>query len=402
MIFEGPETIDSSIIGIDTRLLFEYNTFGQLTNQCMSTTDNERHVFEPEESMVFTYDSKGRMRTDSSYSWDTNKKKWVLGGYNDYVYNSQDRLQDLVEAYVNFSTFYSKTTYTYDENGKKLHQIRSLSADKNEWSSEDKTEYTYLSNGLLYITTKSTFEMYDSTWMFQTKTESNYDDLGRDTLTVSYRWNNSSKNWTTIRKVENTFNANQRKTKEVISELASSMQMINESKVEYSFDSEGNLLSESSYNWDEDSLLWTGSISTNYTYDNQVGINDLIMPMQVYDFPIYSKMTGGAIRFWVDQIQDWYPIGIATFYYSSMEVMSLPKSVYTKPTWSFNSRTNVLSLDAANRPSSLQLFDIQGRKVASFRNISSTNFTLNHLNRGMYLIELELNGSKERGKLMVE
>lgn len=394
---------DSLEFGIDSKIQFEYNSFGQLTYQCMSSMSNDTDSIESMESMVYVYNSNGMMSSDSSFLWDTEKKQWIRGGYNDYVYDIKGKLLQQIEAFVNFSTSFSKTTFSYDETGKQLNQTRYLSEDKNQWSLEDKQDFTYNSNGLLASTTKCSWEIYDNSWLFYAKTEYNYDDKGKDTLTVIYRWNNSTDKWMNDGKVENTYDANGFKTKAVTYELTDgTLSMTKDSKAEYTFDNKGNLLSEEVYSWDEDSLFWTGYIATNYTYDLNIGIEDIIIPFQLNDFAIYNKLTGGVIRFWADLLQDWIPIANVSCYYSSMEVMSLPRAVSTKSSWFFNTKNNVLSLDAANVPASLQLFDLQGRKVASYRNLSITSLSLNHLKSGMYLIELEAKGIKERGKLVVE
>jgi hypothetical protein len=126
------------------------------------------------------------------------------------------------------------------------------------------------------------------------------------------------------------------------------------------------------------------------------------MPFILSSFPLNNKLTGGSVNMWLDMTHTWFPMMGAKCYYSNMEVMGLPNTVCTNSSWSFNSKNKVLSLDASNAPSALELYDLQGRKVASHRNLNTTNITLNHLRRGMYLIELNSKKGMERGKLLVE
>jgi len=308
-----------------------------------------------------------------------------------------------VEAVVHFTTVFSRTTYTYDEAGNKLNQTHCLLDDENQWINDDKTDYSYNNTGLLASTTNYYWETFDNSWMFYSKTEPNYDDNGRDTLTRSYQWNASLNKWMDVGKMENTYDATGRNTKKVVWELVhGTLPLIKDSKVEYLFDSKGNLLREDNYSWEEDSLRWLGGMSTNYEYDSTIGIEEIISPFQLDDFPMYSKLTRGAISYWIDVLQNWYPLANFSFYYSSMEVMSQPKAEFTKPSWSFNSKNNLLSLDATKSPSTLYLFNLQGQKVLSLRRLNDSNISLQKLKKGLYLLDLESNGVWERGKLVVE
>jgi hypothetical protein len=358
--------------GGESMIQFEYNSFGQLTYQCVSSLSYETNVLEPTESLVFVYDSKGLMSSDSSYLWDTEKRQWIRRGFDEYAYDSEGRLIMKVEAFENLSTDYEKTTYLYDESGKLLNETEYDREAFNTWEYEGKMDYSYLTNGLLAVKTEYTWDTSDKSWSFTEKTESNYDNKGKDTLTATYTWNGATNTW------------------------------MNWNKVECQFDNNGNMLREDFYEWDEDSLFWTGYTSSTYEYDLNIRNDELVMPFQLNSFPIYNKLIGGAINIWIDMSRSWLPIMDVSCYYSNMNVMGLSKPTNAKSTWSFNSKTNVLSLDATNIPSTLYLYDLQGRKVASYRNLNATSLSLHHLKKGMYLIVLGSNGSMEQGKLVVE
>ena len=124
-----------------------------------------------------------------------------------------------------------QTVYTYDEQGHCLSQVRSQYTN-GEWKDIYKSNYQYKANHQI---SEESYTWAGSRWVGSKKTEADYDDQGRQTMTATYDW--SGDKWVGGTKHESVYNAKGQKEEEL------------------------------SYTWNWNSNQWTNLFRRVYTYD---------------------------------------------------------------------------------------------------------------------------------------
>lgn len=94
-----------------------------------------------------------------------------------------------------------------------------------------------------------------------------YDANGNITEQIRYDWNNRTDEWQLAIRYQNTYDANGNKLSQILSTYTDSVNTINSSKFEASYNAQNQPVSEKWYAWDTDRNDWVECAKYDYTYN---------------------------------------------------------------------------------------------------------------------------------------
>ena len=251
------------------------------------------------EKQVYTYDERGYQLTKEVYRWTTATPEWVGVWRYEFTYDANDRLVTKIE--YTWKTEYNawgsnkKDEYTYGENGS-IQTIISYrwNASAGTWDKEKKTEYTYDAQG--HMTAANEYYVVSDDWMLERKTEYTYTDgnltqsiesiwiasawvinekinwtydvNGNQLSEIHCDWDEGLSEWINRRKLENTYDTNGNKLLETVSKWNKTLGVWDDKyqKTEYTYDADGNILTSINYAWKTGTSSWIVSFQTTWYY----------------------------------------------------------------------------------------------------------------------------------------
>lgn len=397
----------------------------------------------------FEYNNAGMLTHERDYYWDEITAKMILVSISEYTYDKNNKVTEHVSAYLDESTnqFVAeyKAIYSYDNNGNMTQSI-GYNLDNNSYR-ETKTNYKYDSKGNLIEEVLSYRNDINDQFIFSQKAEYQYNTNGMETQRIDYYFdNNFTKQWEPTRKSESSYNS----SGNLISWVESTANRFNNNltweasmKDEYSYEATGNLAQGLFYrkdnngllalkekqvsvyddygnftqilyysDWDEQTNKWDEIYKSEYTYDKNFTINELILPWWLKGGYIngdnslivgYNNMLTEVREFkWIDS--GWVESSFYTLAYSPIEITSTNNleiefsNVYPNPCTDFVS----ISFPSNYSQISFELFDLQGRKIMSKALGNNEKVNMQGLNSGMYIYNLNVDGITQKGKLIKE
>jgi hypothetical protein len=269
------------------------NATGTMLPDSMITENNSG----AKEKQVYTYDERGYQLTKEVYKWTTATPEWVGVWRYEFTYDANDRLVTKIE--YTWNTEYNawgsnqKDEYTYGENGS-IQTIISYwwNASAGTWSKYQKMEYTYDAQGHMtaaneydgdvdepdYKTeytytdgnlTQSIESIWNgSAWDLYEKINWTYDVNGNQLSEIHCDWDEGLSEWVNWRKLENTYDTNGNKLLETVSKWNKTLGVWDDKyqKTEYTYDADGNILISIGYEWKTGTSSWIVSTQTTWYY----------------------------------------------------------------------------------------------------------------------------------------
>jgi hypothetical protein len=276
-----------------------YQDFNHLSNI-------SENVFKQE----YFYDENNRFVLSKSYDWDKTINQWIVYATLERNYNPEGKLSTECTLYKGFRRIFVndyKYEYIYNSDGLLIQMINSEWNDSNnQW--EISKVYNYNDKGLLLSEEASNVKIeysYDdnenkthkyryilvNNWILSNKTEYFYDSDGNLILQNYYSWDNSTSHWNISWKYEYSYiNDNLVLLVEYIKDN-SSPEPHYFSKKEYTYDSFNNILIYNHFRWDDDLNEWINNSREERTYDYTFKIEDLIIPVFDDDIEFEHKLT---------------------------------------------------------------------------------------------------------------
>jgi hypothetical protein len=392
----------------------------------------------------FVYDANGMLTQEREYYWDESAGKMVLESVGETTYDAGKNRIQYVSTYLDettnqFITEY-KETYSYDKNGNMTQSINNYWDTTNNQAKEVKTNYTYDSGKNLIQSIMSYFDdltnqfifwykddykyngnnkeiqhisyIWDSysakEWEPNSKTESTYDSQSNLILSLKSGANNVNNTWTWAldNKYEYTYDSNGIKTQYIIYDMDNNNQWKLHDKIVYVIDDNRNTTQNLYYfSWDTQTNQWDGGIyKEEYTFNNDYTKNDLILPFD-YDDAIFTHMITEIKGFdWDSSTNEWVAVSQMSPLYSPQNVTAVNQrdaglvSVFPNPCSEFVS----VSFPGLGSLASFELFDAQGRRLILKEIGNNEKLSLQGLNSGIYLYNLNIDGKIQRGKLVKE
>jgi len=347
-----------------------------------SAWNDETYQWENQEKDEYTFDDDGKLILEV-YS-DFYDGQWVYAYKNESTYNSKGNIDREIETGWNeeenlWEVDLLKWEYTYDDNDNTIEVIHtSFDEDENLWENINKWSGTYNTEGncIEGVSSKWASSTEGYKWVIWSKTETNYDINGLDSISISYK--QFSGMTTELRE---------------------------ESKREYTYDSNGNPFTEIYSNWNSDENQWEYESKWEYNYDSDYTFSELIVPGYDYLLADQSHLVVNKPfenKLYYIEDGDWYLSGRETYYYSSVSSVSILDTELGDFNIFPNPAADIVNLNLKNKNNVaiFKLYDTQGKKLISKQIRNNDQIKIGNLNSGVYIYNLNTNGNLQTGKLI--
>jgi hypothetical protein len=195
------------------------------------------------------------------------------------------------------------------------------------------------------------------------------DEEGIRTQFIRSYWDSAANQWVASYRYEYTCNEDGNEIQLIVTgwDTAHS-QWFTVARYDYSWDENENKLQDLSYDWDTITGQWVNRQKYVYTYD------------------IHGNMISYMLYQWNKEGDEWDYFDRGFKYYSPLDITynagNESRGQYIWP----NPAADFLVIDLRdNGPVWFEIYDMQGRKVASQRLNGNTRIPLHHLDNGVYL-----------------
>lgn len=358
---------------------YTYNSNGNLTQDMsynwVDSTKNWVNSYKTD----YTFNNKGEIANETRYDWDKETNNWVVWMKNEKTYNANGSLTQEIFYYWDKSTsaftIRSKREYAYNTNGKITQETSSnyMQGMANPWFPNYKYEYTYGVNGNETCISYN-WDIITNQWVIYSKDETNYDSKGNQIEWISYDWDKTSGKF------------------------------VGDSKEQNTYDTNGNMTLYFSFNWDPSASKWVENSKEEYTYNNSYLFNEIVYPFVGMESYFMHMITGGNNYDWDITTSQWIVSGNFKMYYSQMNVSGIEDisanelKIYPNPATGFVT----FDLKDASEPATIEIFDIQGKKVIFQLLPVNKQIQVSQLNSGMYFYKINQNGQIFNGKIMIK
>ena len=349
---------------------------------------------------IFSYDNSGNSTSTIIQHRDTVNDDWQDG--NDGAYCFFDANNVITSTIIKESENYQdKTDYTYDTNGKISSTILAVyDWINNTWIENGDASYTYDTNGNL------------------TEILTNYSDVtlsSGDQLSSSgvkkelLTYNSVNKKTSYKRYFQNNDGSWDLSMEEIYSYNSDDMLILIEQdathKTELTYNTDGNLIEEVNSYLDEQTNNWTYSSKDIYSYDNSVSESDMLLPNSyilsyIFDSNHYTfnnKITNSYEYDWNSTTNDWdtNPRFVATWYYSDTALTTNNIDIHNYTVFP-NPTTNQVKFDITDFEK-IEIYDITGKLITK----TETNI-VNMVNvpNGTYLYRIQKGNETINGKII--
>lgn len=349
--------------------------------------------------------SEGNVSMYIVYFWRSGR--WDFKYKNQYSYNQNGQLiQCILQEYDSETNQWvddSKENYFYDTTSKLISAfIYRYDNDSKTWQNETKEEYLYNINGQLVQNLSYVWDS-NSEWKLRSKQENSYDNSGNIAEEVYLTNYSSTLGWSPEWKYSYSFDANSRMTKKIYSDYQTSgSKWVEDSKTVWTYDTFGNVIHESDSIVNSD--YYEPNSKSDYVYDNNYSMNDLMLPSVIPGILIYfnHKMDNRTHHEWNSTEKVWVNTDKSYTYFSDniINTIAVSKTKGTNLFW--NSKTGILSIGNCTEATEVlfELFDTSGLKIASGNIKDNKSVNLSFLRSGLYIYQLSVDGEWQSGKIL--
>ncbi len=232
------------------------------------------------------YDGYGNNTLAIWYDWDEHNKVWVVNDKSNYTYDTDGNPLIEQDSFWNINTNQwvnnSKFEYTYDVSSNVLSEIYySWNDTTNQFNKKDKTEWSYDINGNEILNVSYNYNSTISQWDETSKTKTDYSLNGNGTVasSIGSDWDYTNSQWIV--------NVNSIYTYDTSNNLTLISEVIGNYKVDYSYDTNGNIISEKDYEFNTNANQWDITSKADYAFDLTELFSDNIMPNNIF-FAYYT------------------------------------------------------------------------------------------------------------------
>lgn len=301
-----------------------------------------------------TYDENGNRITHLLCTFDTAINDWKNLRNEEYAYDIENRLiMDVGYWWNNDGQFWSgddSTAYQYDNvNEFKYYYV----SDSTGWKPSLKYIATWV-NPLKRMMNSYTY-IGNSEWFFNKTEETTYNELGNVILRESYKYSESDSLWK------------------------------GDAKIGYTYNEQGKLLIANHYTWVQGTQLWRDNTRLINTYD-QFGI-------QQY----------GCVWIWDIALSLWYKDSSQLYYYSTTSSIGDSERPHVFVQVFPNPCHNQISIDFngnENEAAAYQIFSVSGKLIDAGSVEKSNPISVEKLNSGLYLIQINCGSRMYMGKFI--
>ncbi len=341
---------------------------------------------------VFTYDANGNTSTDILYYYINSA--WIETRKDLYNYDDKGNMTSDIYYYFDETSnwnWYEIREYTYDDKGNVILDITYTNEINLQIKNGTKHEYTYDSIGNITVDIRYVWNVTDSLWVNNGKSYLTYDADGNRTSIIFYYWgkiydwDTNPPKWILNYKGEFTFDHNGDMILGIDYYWNYNTGWVSDQKIEYTYDTNGNLTSAIVY-YLVDTNQYNNYFKFEYTYD------------------INGNMTSYIYYLWYESSGQWIANAKNNYYYSEHDITSaqvIPEreiKVYPNPA----SEYVLFDLSDVSESATVELYDIQGKKVLEQKLSDNKQISVSNLSTGLYMYRLNDSGFISKGKILVE
>ena len=404
-----------------TKEEFTYDTYNNITLYIESRWNSATNTWIKHHKNEYKIQNDENKKINISYTWGETNQHWLNSFKTVDIFNENNRIAQMLQYSWNkegenwVEAF--KDVYEYDSNGNELLLHHHFEKDNNlsQWIDSYKVIQTYTEGN------QTLFESYfwdkkNQMWIGDSKSESTYDSE-QSVIKYIYQWDESENSWINHIKLEFSYDTNHTLIRFKSFLKRNEDWLLSESKT-YITDSNANLEQFKSIKHRTDIHSPLIGYILKLTYDNTFSFNQLALPNSVPHLfkwgynntrlenreELYSNKLTEVMEY--ESYKDtsvWYKSLKYNFYYSKLDT---PNSVNfnnaTLSKISPNPVTDYITFNFTNNYDTVrfELFDIYGRKILDSKIQDNERLSLQHLNKGMYIYNLLINGYKQNGKLI--
>ena len=402
----------------------------KLDSTINQTWDDVNLTFVINRKSKFTYTPGAMEQTDSLFYVVTNK--WVPVSQTEYSFdaNGDPTLEITSTSAITLASpswvNSTKTEFTYDINNNLTQYIAyTWNTSLSQWVGVMKTETTFDINGDPILEVTSSWDIPSSSWVPESKTASSYDANGNIITAITYVWDNTITipGYVNSTKTDYTFNGSGQMTLFITSDWDKTLTIpawVNSTKTVLAYDTGGNRNVMTTYNWDKTLAIpdWVGEMKIETTYDANSRPATAIVSLwdtgnsvwvafsktvstydNVFNTAVTYDETNGFV--WDVPSLSWKTSSRTDDYYSNLATLVNKTSegnlrVYPNPAKEFVVFDNFNISESAT----IELFDIQGRKIMDKQLYGNDQISVKDLAKGMYVYKLHNSGITYTGKLL--
>ncbi|MDD4645049.1 MAG: T9SS type A sorting domain-containing protein [Bacteroidales bacterium] len=341
--------------------------------------DSVSGIAKPEYKVTYTYDSLGRMQSQTEREWSGSSEQWLLIYKDELYYGAHGKISKYID-------------YNYDQ-GREV------------WVPSYKSDYAYDTDGVLRMSGYYEFDQADQTWWLGMNSLYYYNDQGQNVLGMTYVRNNPDDDWEVGIKQNLFYNEAGLPARDQtyfwipgLSEWSAFWELA------YQYDEYGNLTRRMINSWSSSEGSFMPRLKEEFTYDYTCEIASVILPGPSWlsgSASMAHKPTGSSG--YELNGTNWVPESRNTYIYSEM---SSTGSLTLKP-----GRAKVfpnpapgiigVELENAGNTATIDIFDVAGRKILSAKFTGSTSIDLTDHPENVLFYVLISEGIKQSGKIFI-
>jgi hypothetical protein len=360
---------------------------GQINEYVASVWDRDNNQWLPTQKKTNTWNQAGNLVLNMFYLYDAENAQWVEDSKEERVYNSDGTPDSvLISLWIENKGGWiklSKDEYQYDDQGREI-LLTSFTWDPStgEVAYGGQVDYVYNADSLNTIIS-SLWDRVNEKWIPANKKDYT-EAFNIETLTAYYSWDSMSDQWKGSSKYEKGISDSGIVLWEIYSEWDDNASLfVPTDSVEFSNYLNGHVYTQSV--WDTLSGSWIFDLKSHDTYN----ADGNIVLDESYDWDINTSQ-------WKDSEK-------TTWYYSEHTYSPVPGTnesqlrVYPNPA----SEYIVFDLEDMSSPAEICLFDSQGRQVLERSFSGNEPIRLGNLVGGIYLYKVTVGEKVFNGKIII-
>lgn len=350
----------------------------------------------------------------NEYHWDEYDNQWEMSDIQEFIFNSNGNIIEISE-YEDVKT--EKYVLSYDNSEKLDYGIGYERDDAgSEWEMTDSTNYSFDENEKIISEIDYEWNGTTSEWEKDSKHEYSYDESGNMINVKKFEWSEVNSEWIEDEsEIEEYFyDENGYLT----------FQKTGYETMKYNYDVNSNMTQELFGSWDpetDEGLEEEATRKIEFSYDLSVDLDELILPFnddnEPLSEPLFIELVNDLVEHLIfnnkpvemisydrDDNDAWEPEIRAICYYSEQNTTQINSvnttifQMYPNPVDNFVQ----LELNNGYETITIQLFDIQGRRLLNKEISNNEKIDLSDLNRGIYLYSINAGENIVSGKLIKE
>jgi hypothetical protein len=373
---------------IDIKFENAYDIAGNPTMKQQSIWDENLHRWRNEEKYEDSWNENRKLTRETFYQKDTATGEWISVNRSDYAYDANNNRTEYIYYYWDLTAGQFlpaiRIDYTCDANGNDtLATAYGWHPDISQWVLTNKSEFAWDANNNLSSETDKYLD--NDTWYTDILQEYAYNEAGQK---IQFTFTGYSKETHTPYSGTRTYYSYDAAGNMILSgtdnlDISSGLWK-NQSKYEVSYDAAGRDTMNSLYSWDNDKSDWTGIQKNETSYDEN------------------GNITLTVQSDWDANANNWKFSSRQKYYYSVHSLTPVDQvreksvRIYPNPA----SDDVVFDGNGINGYTTVELFDMNGRKVMQVQLSENRTVSVRNLPDGLYLYHIHSGNAFLQGKLV--